>query len=298
SPLSRSLSSQSHTRLERRPPAPNFQANPWRRPRPWISAGRHAPRRAAWSPRSARSGSSPRTPPRRPSSCPPLPRSRRHRHSRGRPGGRRRRLKTSPRPTLPRHDPSPAPRRQPRPGPTLPRGPRHFRAGAFVPAPQRCVRDRRQRLLATRAFCCGASLLQKKTSVGLAEIQNDGAPASIPQKQKTSKAERRAIQEAQRAAKAATKEADKSGKSAGAAISKQAKPVKTVQKKDVPQAASTVVSEKKATERPPERERKLDAPHPRMQFDDVHKVEKAKKRAVVNQSEARNRVELFRHLPQ
>jgi translation initiation factor eIF-2B subunit delta len=35
-----------------------------------------------------------------------------------------------------------------------------------------------------------------------------------------------------------------------------------------------------------------------MQFDDVHKVEKAKKRAVVNQSEARNRVELFRHLPQ
>ncbi|XP_002464171.1 translation initiation factor eIF-2B subunit delta isoform X1 [Sorghum bicolor] len=133
---------------------------------------------------------------------------------------------------------------------------------------------------------------------GLAEIQNKGAPASIPQKQKTSKAERRAIQEAQRAAKAAAKEADKSGKSAGAAMSKQAKSAKTAQKKDVPQAASTVASEKKATERPPERERKLDAPHPRMQFDDVHKVEKAKKRAVVNQSEARNRVELFRHLPQ
>jgi len=35
-----------------------------------------------------------------------------------------------------------------------------------------------------------------------------------------------------------------------------------------------------------------------MQLDDEHKVEKAKKRAVVNQSEARNRVELFRHLPQ
>lgn len=97
---------------------------------------------------------------------------------------------------------------------------------------------------------------------------------------------------------------DKSGKPAGAAsvagasISKQAKAAKTAQKKDVAQAASTVASEKKATERPPERERKLDAPHPRMQFDDVHKVEKAKKRAVVNQSEARNRVELFRHLPQ
>jgi len=35
-----------------------------------------------------------------------------------------------------------------------------------------------------------------------------------------------------------------------------------------------------------------------MQFDDVHRVVKAKKRSVVNQSEARNRVELFRHLPQ
>lgn len=40
------------------------------------------------------------------------------------------------------------------------------------------------------------------------------------------------------------------------------------------------------------------APHPRMQFDDMTKVGKLKKRAIVNQSEARNRVELFRHLPQ
>ncbi|XP_004982319.1 translation initiation factor eIF-2B subunit delta isoform X2 [Setaria italica] len=136
-----------------------------------------------------------------------------------------------------------------------------------------------------------AELENKRT---LAEIRNEGAPA-IPQKQKTSKAERRAIQEAQRAAKAAAKEA---GKSAGPATSKQAKSAKTAPKKDVPQAASTVASEKKVTERLSERERKLDAPHPRMQFDDVHKVEKAKKRAVVNQSEARNRVELFRHLPQ
>ncbi|KAG2547195.1 hypothetical protein PVAP13_9KG070700 [Panicum virgatum] len=136
---------------------------------------------------------------------------------------------------------------------------------------------------------------------GLAEIRNEGAPASIPQKQKTSKAERRAIQEAQRAAKAAAKEAGKSAgaaSSAGPVTSKQAKSAKNAQKKDVPQAASTVASEKKVNERLPERERKLDAPHPRMQFDDVHKVEKAKKRAVVNQSEARNRVELFRHLPQ
>ncbi|CAL4943405.1 unnamed protein product [Urochloa decumbens] len=135
----------------------------------------------------------------------------------------------------------------------------------------------------------------------LAEIRNEGAPASIPQKQKTSKAERRAIQEAQRAAKAAAKEAGKPVRSTsvdGPAASKQAKSAKTTQKKDVPQAASTVASERKVPERLSERERKLDAPHPRMQFDDVHKVEKAKKRAVVNQSEARNRVELFRHLPQ
>ncbi|MCH88537.1 translation initiation factor eIF-2B subunit delta-like, partial [Trifolium medium] len=35
-----------------------------------------------------------------------------------------------------------------------------------------------------------------------------------------------------------------------------------------------------------------------MQFDDQNRVEKAKRRALVNQTEARNRVELFRHLPQ
>ncbi|KAL5217264.1 hypothetical protein ABZP36_017948 [Zizania latifolia] len=138
----------------------------------------------------------------------------------------------------------------------------------------------------------------------LAELQNDNVPASIPLKQKTSKAERRAIQEAQRAAKAAVKEAGFSGKSAGTssganpAAPKQAKPSKASQKKDVPQVASSVASEKKVTERLQERDRKKDVPHPRMQFDDVHRVEKAKKRAIVNQSEARNRVELFRHLPQ
>jgi len=143
--------------------------------------------------------------------------------------------------------------------------------------------------------------ISEENKRGLAEIRNEGALASIPQKQKTSKAERRAIQEAQRAAKTAAKEAGKSAgaaASAGPVASKQAKSAKNAQKKDVPQAASTVASEKKVNERLPERERKLDAPHPRMQFDDVHKVEKAKKRAVVNQSEARNRVELFRHLPQ
>ncbi|GMY24431.1 isoform 3 of translation initiation factor eif-2b subunit delta [Fagus crenata] len=35
-----------------------------------------------------------------------------------------------------------------------------------------------------------------------------------------------------------------------------------------------------------------------MQYDDKSRVEKAKRRAVVKQTEARNRVELFRHLPQ
>ncbi|KAM0833715.1 hypothetical protein ACQ4PT_064092 [Festuca glaucescens] len=105
----------------------------------------------------------------------------------------------------------------------------------------------------------------------LADTQNEGAPVSISQKQKPSKAERRAIQEAQRAAKAAAKEAGLSGKSTGApsganpAVSKQAKSAKASQKKDVPPAVSTVTSEKKVTERLPERDRKKDAPHPRMQ---------------------------------
>lgn len=41
----------------------------------------------------------------------------------------------------------------------------------------------------------------------LIETKNEGDPTSVPQKPKLSKAERRAIQEAQRAAKAAAKEA-------------------------------------------------------------------------------------------
>ena len=71
-----------------------------------------------------------------------------------------------------------------------------------------------------------------------------------------------------------------SGKSVGAAsaagpaISKQNKS-KTAQKKDV-QAAVLVASEN-ATERQSERQRKKVAPHPRMQFDGVRKLKKAKK---------------------
>ncbi|XP_076922826.1 translation initiation factor eIF2B subunit delta-like [Bidens hawaiensis] len=113
---------------------------------------------------------------------------------------------------------------------------------------------------------------------------------SKPLKEKTTKAERRALQEAQRAAKASAK-----------APSQASKPAKQANhKKDVSQPpAPSVVHEKKGGDnKPPEKDRKKDMPPPRMQFDDKTRVEKAKKRSVIKQTEARNRVELFRHLPQ
>ncbi|RWW08707.1 hypothetical protein BHE74_00057073 [Ensete ventricosum] len=148
-------------------------------------------------------------------------------------------------------------------------------------------------------------LAEKEREV-LMGTQNDGAGASKTLKEKTTKAERRALQEAQRAAKAAAKEAGAGVKpsaasgSAVAANTKQGKVVKPPpQKKDGPQIAPpSGTSEKKVVDRPPEKDRKKDVPAPRMQFDDKHRVEKAKRRAVVNQFEAKNRVELFRHLPQ
>lgn len=71
------------------------------------------------------------------------------------------------------------------------------------------------------------------------------------------------------------------------------------QKKDsAPVTSSMPASEKKVGDRPPEKEKKKDAPPPRMQFDDKIRVDKAKKRSVVKQTEVKNRVELFRHLPQ
>ncbi|KAL8216080.1 hypothetical protein R6Q57_022917 [Mikania cordata] len=108
-------------------------------------------------------------------------------------------------------------------------------------------------------------------------------------KAKTTKAERRAIQEAQRAAKASAK-----------APEQTSKPVMLAnQKKDVSLlVSSNLAQEKKGGDKPPEKDRKKDMPPPRMQFDDKNRVEKAKKRSVVKQTEARNRVELFRHLPQ
>ncbi|KAK7327640.1 hypothetical protein VNO77_21724 [Canavalia gladiata] len=118
------------------------------------------------------------------------------------------------------------------------------------------------------------------------EVHPDVPSISKPLKSKTTKAERRALQEAQRAAKAASKAAPSKSMS------------QSSQKKDSPLVMSSVSPDKKSGDRPLEKERKKDAPPPRMQFDDKNRVEKAKRRAVVNQTEARNRVELFRHLPQ
>lgn len=131
------------------------------------------------------------------------------------------------------------------------------------------------------------------------EVQDELQTTSKqPFKAKTTKAERRALQEAQRAAKGATKGGRKSATvSAGGAPSKPVK--QPSQRKDtVSVVPSVAVSEKKGSERAPEKERKKDVPPPRMQFDDKNRVEKAKKRSVVHQTEARYRVELFRHLPQ
>ncbi|KAK4426305.1 Translation initiation factor eIF-2B subunit delta [Sesamum alatum] len=132
------------------------------------------------------------------------------------------------------------------------------------------------------------------------EVQKEKrAAGGKPLKEKTTKAERRAMQEAQRAAKAAAKGEGSKASAApatGVNSTKTGKPVKP----DAPKKDNSVVtaSEKKGGDRQPDKDRKKDAPHPRMQFDDENRVEKAKKRSVVKQTEARNRVELFRHLPQ
>ncbi|RYR33386.1 hypothetical protein Ahy_A10g047966 isoform B [Arachis hypogaea] len=122
------------------------------------------------------------------------------------------------------------------------------------------------------------------------EERNDVPSISKPVKANTTKAERRALQEAQRAAKATSK------------ADGRAEPGKGVKqssgKKDGPPVTSSTATDKKSGGRSLEKERKKDVPPPRMQFDDKSRVEKAKRRALVNQTEAVNRVELFRHLPQ
>lgn len=77
-------------------------------------------------------------------------------------------------------------------------------------------------------------------------------------------------------------------------------PKKPVEKKEGPPVTSAAPADKKGggDRAPQEKDRKKDVPPPRMQFDDKSRVEKAKRRSVVKQTEARNRVELFRHLPQ
>lgn len=144
-----------------------------------------------------------------------------------------------------------------------------------------------------------ASFAEKDGGPSL-EMQNEGSATSKPLKEKPSKAERRALQEAQRAAKGAAKgEGSKAPVVASGAVAtvnvKPAKAAKAPQKSDV---SSVAGPEKKGGDRPQDKDRKKDVPQPRMQFDDKSRVEKAKKRAVVRQTEVRNRVELFRHLPQ
>ncbi|KAK3024129.1 hypothetical protein RJ639_044384, partial [Escallonia herrerae] len=127
--------------------------------------------------------------------------------------------------------------------------------------------------------------------------------SSKPVKEKPTKAERRALQEAQRAAKGSNAEGTKPVAVSGEATSLHEQMGKTVKhpmpKKEGPPVTSSVAaSEKKGGDRLTEKDRKKDVPPPRMQFDDKSRVEKAKRRAIVKQTEARNRVELFRHLPQ
>lgn len=42
----------------------------------------------------------------------------------------------------------------------------------------------------------------------------------------------------------------------------------------------------------------MDVPQTQMQYDDKSRVDKAKRRSVVEQTESKNKVELFLHLPQ
>ncbi|RDX81422.1 Translation initiation factor eIF-2B subunit delta, partial [Mucuna pruriens] len=138
----------------------------------------------------------------------------------------------------------------------------------------------------------------EKSKEAAKDVCPDLPSISKPLKTKTTKAERRALQEAQRAAKSASKvdgntAVAESGRTVPSRITRQSS-----QKKDGPLVTSSVATDKKSGDRPLEKERRKDAPPPRMQFDDRNRVEKAKRRAVVDQTEARNRVELFRHLPQ
>lgn len=171
---------------------------------------------------------------------------------------------------------------------------------------------------------------------GPAKPPGAGAPAvpaegeKVPLKQKTTKAERRMQQEAQRAAKtaaaggggatgpaAAAAAATEPGKGAGkkereGAAAAAAQPAVVGPRKD---AAGAVAGKKEAVPGVHDRrgpaagqaapavpdaakDKKKDMPAPRLQFDDEQRVAKAKRKQLVEQTETKNRVELFRHLPQ
>ncbi|GMH01062.1 hypothetical protein Nepgr_002901 [Nepenthes gracilis] len=142
--------------------------------------------------------------------------------------------------------------------------------------------------------------LDVKRDLANEEMQTDMQSSFKPLKEKTGKAES-VLQVAQRAVKPAAKAlVKKSAVGKVPADDKTGKVVKqSSQKKDVlPTTSSEVVSGKKGIDRSFERDKKKDVPPPRMQYDDKNRVEKAKKRSVMKQTEARNRVELFLHLPQ
>ncbi|XP_047315909.1 translation initiation factor eIF-2B subunit delta-like [Impatiens glandulifera] len=138
-------------------------------------------------------------------------------------------------------------------------------------------------------------------SIGTNLVSSNEFPSSSePVKKKTTKAERRALQESQRAAKATAKDSKRTPpipRETSEQVGKTAKPLHSSQKQDCPPVTSGI-TEKKTNEKTTEKDKKKDVPPPRMQFDDQNRVEKAKKNAVVKKTESKNRVELFRHLPQ
>lgn len=85
----------------------------------------------------------------------------------------------------------------------------------------------------------------------------------------------------------------------GAAGGDSGQPKNSKGKKDnVSEKKGAQAFERKGTDKSSEKEKKLEVPAPRLQFDDKERVAKAKRRSLVEQTETKNRVELFRHLPQ
>ncbi|KAI3454868.1 hypothetical protein Pfo_011531, partial [Paulownia fortunei] len=131
-----------------------------------------------------------------------------------------------------------------------------------------------------------------ENSLPRCQLEDEGANVEIQKEQravsgkllkkKTMKAERRAMQGAHRAAKAASKgEGSKTSVATGvnAANANTGKLVKAIsQRKDNFLVAA---SEKKSGDSQTNKDRKKDVPHPRMQFHDANRVEKAKKQFVV-----------------